>query len=181
MESAQKNFIIIFIIVTNLLTSPALYSSILEHTQYEAIKRLNEQFFDEYKKLNAIQLKLIKLSSYDIVHKYRDTLLDEAIDHITFTMNLWVYEYRLIKYLPAIRDDFLVEFLREEIQGLELLKKKTLLVFNPVKGTIIQLTQSKYSNSLDTDILKELKNAQITIEEGTNLLERIAAQFATNF
>jgi hypothetical protein len=164
-----------------LFTTPALCSNILGHTQYETVKRLNEQFFEQYKKLDVIHLNLIKLSSYDTGHKYKDTLLSEAIEHITFTINHWEYEYRLIKLLPAIRDDFLNEFLRKEIKSIELLKKKTLMIFaNPLNGAIIQLEQAKRSNSINTDILKELKNAKLTIEEGTNLLEKIAKQLKTN-
>ena len=130
--------------------------------------------------LNEIQLRLIKLSSYDTASRYRDTFLDEAIDHVTFTMNLWAYEYRFVKWLPAIRDEFLLEYLCELVKSLELVKKKTISRHSPVKATIVQLSQPKYSAPLDTDVLNELEGAQIAMEAGIKLLDKISAQFSAD-
>ncbi len=176
----RKALIFIFAISVVLLACSVQGANLLKNSQYEAIKTLNGAFFEEYKKLNEIQLRLIRLSSYDTANRYNDTFLDEAIDHVTFTMNLWNYEYRFVKWLPTIRDEFFLEYLCELAKSLELVKKKTLCRFNPVKATIIQLSQPKYTAPLDTDVLKELEDAQIAMEAGIKLLDRISAQFSAD-
>ena len=176
----RKALIFIFVISVGLFASSAQGGNLLKDSQYDAIKTLNGAFFEEGKKLNEIQLRLTKLSSYDTAKRYKGTFLDEAVDHVTFTMNLWAHEYRFVKWLPGIRDEFLLEYLCELAESLELVKKKTISWHNPVKATIVQLSQPKYTAPLDADVLKELEDAQIAMESGIKLLDKISAQFSVD-
>ena len=102
-NSMKKIFIFVFTLFIGLFAFSGWCGNILEDAQYETIKKLNGEFFEEYKKLSAIQTRLLKLSSYDTTFRYADTWLDSATEHVTFVLNLWGYEYGFIKWLPAIR------------------------------------------------------------------------------
>lgn len=144
----------------------------LEENRYENVKTINEELLKKYRELSGIHLRLINLSSYATSEWHNDIFLDSAINSISFIMNLWVSEYRFLKWLPAVRTESLDEYVRETIKSIELTIKKTLSGINIVERPHVQLSHKKFRTALDIDIIKELEKAINTTKEGTRLLNK---------
>jgi hypothetical protein len=177
----KKAFLVIVAVAITLFTNSGYCASILDTSQYNSIKRLNDNFLGEYKKLSAIQMKLLDLQSYDKDKKYKDTWLDEAIEHVTLILNVWACQYGFIRHIPSIKDEFIQEYLCEITKRIELAGKKTIGSSDgfgtAIKWSIVQFSNISDYSALKTDILKELKNAQVVMEAGLNILDSIAAKF----